>query len=378
VETKVDWLGTRSGLPFDIGAVPGAFGWNESAGAALADGGLDLDDPGRLLITALRYHNRADPSVADAAVRVIAWYTTFNSVGARMEYAPGWTVIALWMSGQTSIAPGGSTLEWPFNARYLLLSKSWGRQRLSARYDRFEVDSRNAEPDGAQSGHAWTVAYALDAGKSWTITLELLRVTSSAYSWGEDTDNYGPGHGQPGTVEPALRHRLRVLLTSAQRKRPASRRPAFRIGCLPALRSAAAPSAVPSAAAAAGALLRLIYPQGSPAEVLAIQLLNGLGSVGAGHLNESKAAGPAGVPVGDEAYGLNGAVLREQLTNLTLSGRKRKVSDIDLRHAIKLQRNDMTWPGTIRLFSDSEAGPVQDRRQAVGKGKGHGPVADDT
>ncbi len=232
VESKVDWLGTRSGLPFDIGAVAGVFGWNEGAGAALADGGfifddrqtplfdtvgrmespagaylqpfseidgragyyggLDLDDPGRLLITALRYDNRADPSSADAVAHVLAWHTVFNSAGARLEYGPGWTVIAQWMSGQTSIAPGGNTLEWPFDASYLLLSKSWGRQMLSARYDRFEVDSRNAEPDGAQSGHAWTIAYVFDANRSWSATLELLRVTSSAYSWGEDTGNYGP------------------------------------------------------------------------------------------------------------------------------------------------------------------------------------------
>lgn len=232
VETKVDWLGTRTGLPFDIGAVAGVFGWNEGAGAALADGGfilddrqtplfdtvgrvesptgayirpfseidgragyyagLDLDDPGRLLLTALRYDNRADPSAADAAAQVLAWHTDFNTAGARLEYGSGWTAIAQWMGGNTEIAPGGTTLEWPFDASYLLLSKSWGRQMLSARYDRFEVDSRNAEPDGRQSGHAWTAAYVFDAGKSWTVTVELLRVTSSAYSWGEDTGNYGP------------------------------------------------------------------------------------------------------------------------------------------------------------------------------------------
>lgn len=232
VESKVDWLGTRSGLPFDIGAVAGAFGWNEGAGAALADGGfilddrqtplfdtvgrlespggayiepfreidgragyyggVDLDDPGRLLITALRYDNRADPSASDAAAHVLAWHTAFNTAGARLEYGAGWTVITQWMAGHTEIAPAGTTLDWPFDASYLLLSKSWGRQMLSARYDRFEVDSRNAEADGQQSGHAWTVAYVFDAGRSWTVTLEWLHVTSSSYNWGEDTDNYGP------------------------------------------------------------------------------------------------------------------------------------------------------------------------------------------
>ena len=233
LEAKVDWLGTRSDLPFDVSAIAGVFGWNEVAGAALAGGGFILDDrqtplfdrvgrfesdgariepfreidgragyygglaleaPGRLVLTALRYDNRANPSAVDASAQAFAWHTTFNSAAARLEYGAGWTVIAQWLSGQTAIAPGGYVLDWPFNARYLLLSKRLGsRQRLSVRYDRFRVESRNVEPDGEQSGHAWTVAYMFDPGKSWSLTLEGLRVTSNSYSWGEE-------RGQPGPV----------------------------------------------------------------------------------------------------------------------------------------------------------------------------------
>lgn len=233
LETKVDWLGTRTGLPFDIGAVAGVFGWNEVAGAALANGGFIMDDrqtpvfgsvgklagptgapiepfrqidghagyyggldlqyPGRLLLTAFRYDNRADPAVSDAVSHVFAWRTSFNSAGARMEYGGGWTVIAQWLAGHTEIAPGGRALDWPFDARYVLLSKRIARRSaLSIRYDRFDVASRNAEADGQQSGHAWTAAYVFDPGKGWTITLEWLRVTSSSYSWSEDLDRTGP------------------------------------------------------------------------------------------------------------------------------------------------------------------------------------------
>jgi hypothetical protein len=233
LETKVDWLGTRSGLPFDVGAVAGVFGWNEVAGAALTEGGFILDDrqtplfdsvgrlkdpngariepfrqidghagyyggldlqaPGRLLITAVRYDNRADPSASDVVSHVFAWHTSFNSAGARMEFGAGWTMIAQWMAGQTEIAPGGHTLEWPFNARYVLLSKRLtSRQALTVRYDRFQVESRNAEENGEQSGHAWTVAYLFDAGRDWRLTLEWLRVRSSSYSWSEDENLPGP------------------------------------------------------------------------------------------------------------------------------------------------------------------------------------------
>lgn len=212
LETQLDWLGTRCGLPFDIDVVGGVFGWNELAGAALAARGFVLDDRqtplfdsvgglrnesgariepfrqidgragyygglelrhfDRVVIRALRYDNRADPSARDTVSHIVAWRTTFNSAGARAELDGGWTVIAQWLAGQTEIAPGGSPSEWPFKARYGLLSKRLGRHTLSVRYDRFEVDNRNAEPDGAQSGHAWTAAYAFSAGKSWTVTLE--------------------------------------------------------------------------------------------------------------------------------------------------------------------------------------------------------------
>ncbi|HEX5462680.1 MAG TPA: hypothetical protein VFX20_22130 [Steroidobacteraceae bacterium] len=233
LETKVDWLGTRTGLPFDVGAVAGVYGWNEPAGAALANGGFILDDrqtplfdrvgklegatgariepfqeidgragyyagmdvnfPGRLLVTALRYDNRADPAASDTVSHVFAWHTTFNSAGARWESSAGWTVIAQWLEGQTEIAPRGRALEWPFDARYALLSKRFARrQTLSVRYDEFEVDSRNAEPDGAQTGHAWTAAYVFNAGKNWTLTVEWLRVTGNSYSWSEETDRPGP------------------------------------------------------------------------------------------------------------------------------------------------------------------------------------------
>lgn len=223
LEAKVDWLGTRRGLPFDIDAVAGVFGWNEVAGAALVDGGFVLDDrqtplfdrvgklqsptggyiepfrevdgragyyggmelhlPGRLLLSALHYDNRADPTSSDTVSHVIAWHTTFDGAGARVEYGPGWTLIAQWLAGRTEIAPQSGALEWPFNARYVLLSRRVGRHHmLSARYDRFEVDSRNLEADGEDTGHAWTAAYVFDSGNSWTLTLEWLRVTSRSYS----------------------------------------------------------------------------------------------------------------------------------------------------------------------------------------------------
>lgn len=233
LEAEVDWLGTRRGLPFDIDAVAGVFGWNESAGTGLANGGFMLDDrqtpifdrvgklesasgryvepfheidgragyygginlhiPGRVLLTALHYDNRADPASSDDVSHVFAWHTTFNSAGARVEYGPGWTLVAQWLAGYTEIAPRAGSLEWPFNAHYVLLSRRIGsHQMLSVRYDGFEVDSRNAEADGEQNGHAYTAAYVFDPGRRWTATLEWIRVTSRSYNQNEYLDRADP------------------------------------------------------------------------------------------------------------------------------------------------------------------------------------------
>src|SRR5439155_23287761 len=100
---------------------------------------------------------------------------------------------------------------------------------------------------------------------------------------------------------------------------------------LPALRCAAA-----VAAAAAGALLGLIHPQRTPAELLAVEILDRARGIGARHLDEPEAARPAGVAIGDDAHRLDGAVRREQLADLGVSSGKWQVANIDLRHAIKL------------------------------------------
>jgi len=249
-EAKVDWLGTRLGLPFDVSGVAGVFGWNEGAGAALANGGFILDDrqtsvfgrvgtleaangayvepfretdgragyyggtelhfPGRVLVTALHYDNRADPTSSDVASHVFAWNTTFNTVGARVEYGPGWTLIGQWIQGRTEIAPpAAGMLEWPFTADYVLLSRRFGSHHmLSIRFDQFDVDSRGAalDGDGEQNGHAWTAAYVFDSGKSWTATLEYLRVTSTSY---EQSDELGlPGPVTDTQLQLAVRYAL--------------------------------------------------------------------------------------------------------------------------------------------------------------------------
>ena len=216
LEAQLDWLGTRTGHDFDLGLTTGAFRWNEGAGVVLASNGFMLHDrqtpvfarvgpPGgaepfqqfdgrtgvyagvegryldRVVLRVLRYDNRADPTQMDTVSGAIAWNTRFNSAGLRVESGTGWTAILQWLDGETVIAPPGVQLVWPFRAQFALLSKRFGRQTLSARYDRFEVDTNIPDGDGSQSGHAWTAAWLFDADAHWRLALEWLRVRSYSY-----------------------------------------------------------------------------------------------------------------------------------------------------------------------------------------------------
>jgi hypothetical protein len=222
LEAQLDWLGTRTGHGFDLGLTGGVFGWNDPAGAALAYDGFMLTDRqtplfgrvgrriagaprpvepfheidhrtglyggvearylDRVVLRALRYDNRADPTAYDPSVKRFAWHTRFDSAGLRVESGNGWTAILQWLDGETYVAPGGMELEWPFTARFALLSKRFGKHTLSVRYDKFEVRSRNTEADGTQNGHAWTTAYVFQPSAQWRFTLEWLQVVSDSFN----------------------------------------------------------------------------------------------------------------------------------------------------------------------------------------------------
>jgi hypothetical protein len=222
LEGQLDWLGTRTGHGFDLGFVGGLFGWNDPAGTVIATRGFSLSDrqttlfgrvgasnsgplksielfheidgrPGyyaavegryfdRVVIRALHYDNRGDPSAFDRAIHNSAWPTHFNAVGLRAESASGWTAIVQWLDGQTDAEPDGEDYRWPFRARFALVSRQIRNHRLSIRYDSFAVDSQSDDGDGAQHGHAWTAAYVFEPDTHWKVTLEWLRVTSDASS----------------------------------------------------------------------------------------------------------------------------------------------------------------------------------------------------
>jgi hypothetical protein len=251
LEGTLDWLGTRTGHGFDLGATGGVFGWNQGTGVVLTNNGFSLTDrqtalfgrvgqPGadplggaepflqfdhragiyggielryldRVVLRALRYDNRAAPEADDVTTANYSQWTRFNTAGVRIEGDRGWTGIVQWLDGETTTAadwPLAGLSRWPFRAEFALLSKRFGRHTLSARYDRFTVDSVNAAGYGAQDGHAWTAAYLFDVSAHWRVALEWLQVVSSSSS---RVDFGGP----PLLTETQLQLSIRYALGSS-------------------------------------------------------------------------------------------------------------------------------------------------------------------
>lgn len=218
-EYDLEWLGTRSGHDFDVGLTAAVYGFNDPAGVLVASRGWALHDrqtglfsrvgesgdnpvPGRVLfeeiddrvgyyagarlryldrveLRYLHYDNRADPAAYDAGIDDYAWLTYFDSVGLRVETAGGWTLIGQWLGGATSILED-SAAEWEYDSTFVLLSKSFGRHRVSARADWFDV-SQVASPwfsFSRESGDAWTIGYGYEHSQHWNFAVEWMEVDS--------------------------------------------------------------------------------------------------------------------------------------------------------------------------------------------------------
>jgi hypothetical protein len=251
LEGQLDWLGTRSGHGVDVALIGGVFGWNDPAGVVVATRGFALDDrqttlygrvgardstplrplqlfreidgrPGyyagiearyfdRIVVRALHYDNRADPEAFDASIHTFAWQTQFNAAGVRAESGSGWTAIAQWLDGKTYIEPDERYLQWPFRARFALISRQLGNHRLSLRYDSFAVDSNVPNDAGFQRGHAWTAAYVFEPSARWRFALEWLRVKSDTANRALELD------AQRIATETQLQLSARVALGSLAR-----------------------------------------------------------------------------------------------------------------------------------------------------------------
>jgi hypothetical protein len=223
-EYDLDWLGRQRGHDWELGVGGSVYGWNESAGQLMAERGWAIHDrqatvfgkigqpdagpiadqrlltdegDGRagyyldatakyldtLELRALHYDNRADTDSYSESANAFPWLTQFDSAGVRWTPTTHWTLISQWLSGRTCVDSEEETYCWHFDSEFLLASWSQGPDRLSGRYDRFEMHQSLPEDDAEEDtysdrGHAWTFAYQREINRYLSLALEFLQIDS--------------------------------------------------------------------------------------------------------------------------------------------------------------------------------------------------------
>lgn len=155
----------------------------------------------------LRYDNRADETRVED--RQWAWDTRFTAAGVRYFLPARLELNAQWLQGITQMGrnpAGEAPIDDRFTAWYVLITRSAGRGRLTARFDNFEVDDRNGPSNGndAETGFATTLAYSFEIRDRQVLTAEWLHSESDRPS--------RPEFGEPESVTEnlfQLNYRLR-------------------------------------------------------------------------------------------------------------------------------------------------------------------------
>jgi hypothetical protein len=228
LEYDLDWLGRQRGHDWEFGLTAAAYGWNDFSGQVMALSGWAIHDrqttlfgrvgeegPGQvaglreflgsdgqrvgyyvganvkylnaLELRALHYDNRTNDAVYSYGLQAFGWHTKFDSAGLRWTPTDRWTVIAQWLAGTTVDGDSGFNTSvltdfyaYEFHAAFVLLSWQRGPNRLTARYDVFQMlQTQSDDFYNSDRGHAWTLAYERALTPSWSVVLEGMQIDSN-------------------------------------------------------------------------------------------------------------------------------------------------------------------------------------------------------
>ena len=141
----------------------------------------------RLLVRAMHYDNRADPTVLVSGQ--YAWETVFEHIGVQTTLPGDIGMIAQWMFGSTVMGPvmpdGAHAVDTEYDSQFLLLTRAFGDHRISVRYDRFEVTQNDSTPEdnNTEDGHAWTLSYRYGFSDTLDIAAEWLSIKTHHCGW---------------------------------------------------------------------------------------------------------------------------------------------------------------------------------------------------
>ena len=87
--------------------------------------------------------------------------------------------------GPVAFANGVHAVDTEFDSYFALLSKPYGRHRLSIRYDNFELTQNDQAPldDNRENGHALTLSYQRGLSDSLGLVAEAISIKTHRNSW---------------------------------------------------------------------------------------------------------------------------------------------------------------------------------------------------
>ena len=141
----------------------------------------------RLLVRAMHYDNRADPTVLVSGQ--YAWETVFEHVGVQTTLPGDIGLIAQWMFGSTvmgSVMPDGAhAVDVEYDSKFLLLTRTFDKHRISVRYDRFEMTQNDSTPEdqNPEDGYAWTLSYRYGFSDMFSVAGEWLSIKTHRCGW---------------------------------------------------------------------------------------------------------------------------------------------------------------------------------------------------
>jgi hypothetical protein len=136
----------------------------------------------KLLIKAHHYDNHADPEATSGAD--YAWRTWFDHVGLQASLPWKVGLLGQWLSGSTQMGPDlgpWHVQDVDFDASYMLLTRAFGKHRLSMRYEWFDLQPFNdpAAITNQDKGNVAAVAWLYQFQKDWRVGAEFLQIRST-------------------------------------------------------------------------------------------------------------------------------------------------------------------------------------------------------
>ena len=140
----------------------------------------------KFMLRLMHYDNRADPEALENGQ--YGWTTAFWHLGVQATLPGEIGLIAQAMTGSTVMGPvmdGWHAVDVEYESQFVLLSRAFGRHRLSLRYDYFDVTESDQVPadDNTEDGHAWTFGYRFNASEQVALAAEWLSIETHRDSW---------------------------------------------------------------------------------------------------------------------------------------------------------------------------------------------------